>query len=124
MQLPRGLARFNKVVTNRVQGTYAWVLPPWAVVVHQGRRSGRFHRTPVLAFVRGDRLAVPVLYGEDSDWVRNLLAAGRGELIRLGRRRPLLAPRLVDAAEAERLVGIGGRLARFGGRAVAAKLGP
>jgi deazaflavin-dependent oxidoreductase (nitroreductase family) len=124
MQLPRGLARFNKVVTNRIQGTYAWLLPPYAVVIHRGRRSGRPYRTPVLAFTRGDRLAIPVLYGEDSDWVRNLVSAGRGEVVRGGRRHGLLAPRLVDAAEARRLVPFGGRVARFSGQAVVAKLGP
>jgi hypothetical protein len=30
MKLSRGAARFNKRVTNRIQGLYAWLLPPWA----------------------------------------------------------------------------------------------
>lgn len=124
MQLPRGLARFNKFVTNPIQGTYAWLLPPYAVVVHRGRRTGRAYRTPVLAFRRGDRIAIPVLYGERSDWVRNVVSAGRGEVILRGRRRGLIAPRLVDAAEARRLVPLAGRVARFSGSAIVAKLGP
>lgn len=60
MKLSRRVARFNKTVNNRVQGLYAWLLPPWAVILHRGRRSGRSYRTPLLAFRRdrtvGDRL--------------------------------------------------------------------
>jgi deazaflavin-dependent oxidoreductase (nitroreductase family) len=101
MRLPRGLARFNKVVTNRVQGLYAWIVPPWAVLVHTGRRSGRTYRTPVLAFRHDGKLVVPLLYGERSDWARNLLAAGGGRVVRGGRTYELSAPRVVDAGAPE-----------------------
>ena len=37
MPLPRSLARFNKKVTNRIQGLWAPWLPPWAVIIHKGR---------------------------------------------------------------------------------------
>jgi hypothetical protein len=30
MKMSRGVARFNKRVTNRIQGLYAWLIPPWA----------------------------------------------------------------------------------------------
>ncbi len=97
LKLPRRLARFNRVVTNPIQGVYAWLLPPWAVICHRGRRTARAYRTPVLAVKRGDTVAVAVLYGEESDWVRNLLAAGGGQLVRAGRTYELAAPRLVHA---------------------------
>ena len=100
MKLPRRLARFNKVVTNRVQGVYAWILPPWAVILHRGRRSGRAYRTPVLGFRRGGSLTVPLLYGEESDWVRNLLRAGGGRVVRGGRTYELSAPRVAAAVDA------------------------
>jgi deazaflavin-dependent oxidoreductase (nitroreductase family) len=99
LTLPRGLARFNRAVTNPLQGMYAWALPPWAVIIHRGRRSGRLYRTPVVARKRGRRFAVTVLYGERSDWVRNLLAAGGGQVVRGGRTYELLAPRLVQPSE-------------------------
>ena len=41
MKLSRRVARFNKRINNRIQGIYAWLLPPWAVILHEGRRSGR-----------------------------------------------------------------------------------
>ena len=56
------------MVTNPIQGQWAWLLPPWAVICHRGRKSGRAYRTPVLAFKRGPRLAVVILYGEESVW--------------------------------------------------------
>jgi deazaflavin-dependent oxidoreductase (nitroreductase family) len=106
MQLPRGLARFNRVVTNRVQRVYAWALPPWAVIVHRGRRSGRTFRTPVLAFRSDGELIVALLYGDESDWLRNLLAAGGGRIVRGAHTYELSRPRVVAtdaAAELDRL---------------------
>lgn len=112
VQLPRRLAAFNKAVTNPIQGTYAWLIPPWAVMVHHGRRSGRLYRTPVMARRRGDQLRVPVIYGTQSDWVRNLLAAGSGRVVRAGRTFPLSDIRLEPGP---RLVGrLGPADPRFG----------
>lgn len=102
MKIPRRVARFNKVVTNRIQGVYAWILPPWAVILHRGRRSGRQYRTPVLAFRHGSTLIVALLYGEESDWLRNLEAGG-GRVVRMGRTYELSAPRVVDTAAATEL---------------------
>jgi deazaflavin-dependent oxidoreductase (nitroreductase family) len=84
MQLSRRVARFNKLVNNRIQGLYAWLLPPWAVILHRGRHSGRDYRTPVLAFKHGDTVVVALLYGDESDWLRNLMA-GPGCIVRAGR---------------------------------------
>jgi len=126
MKLPRRLARFNKVVTNRVQGVYAWVAPPWAVIVHRGRRSGRTYRTPVLAFRPGRALVVPLLYGEESDWLRNLLAAGGGRVVRAGRTHELRGPRVVatDAsAELERLSPPARAYCRLADKQMVAELG-
>ncbi len=84
VQLSRRVARFNREVNNPIQLTYAWLLPPWAVICHHGRRSGRPYRTPVNAYRHGQTLAVVILYGERSDWVQNVLAGG-GEVVRAGR---------------------------------------
>jgi deazaflavin-dependent oxidoreductase (nitroreductase family) len=95
MKIPRSVVGFNKAINNRVQGLYAWVLPPWAVILHRGRRSGRAYRTPLLAFRRGDDLAIALLYGEESDWLRNLRANGGGRIVRGGRTFDLGPPRIV-----------------------------
>jgi deazaflavin-dependent oxidoreductase (nitroreductase family) len=95
LKLSRRIVRFNRAVNNPLQSQYAWLLPPWVVICHRGRRSGRLYRTPVNAYKRGETLAIVVLYGAESDWVRNLLAGG-AQVVRAGRTHELLAPRLVD----------------------------
>ena len=99
MTLPAWLGRFNKVVTNRVQGTYAWLVPGWVVIVHRGRKSGRLYRTPVNAYRQADSLFVVLMYGEQTDWVRNVLAARHAQVVRNGRTHPLLNPHIVDPNE-------------------------
>jgi deazaflavin-dependent oxidoreductase (nitroreductase family) len=99
MKLSRGVARFNKLINNRVQGVYAWLLPPWAVILHRGRRSGRQYRTPVLAFKHDRTLVVALLYGEESDWLRNLRAGG-GHVVRMGRTVSVGPPSVIATDEA------------------------
>jgi deazaflavin-dependent oxidoreductase (nitroreductase family) len=98
MTISGGLAQFNRLVFNRVVRAFAGRrLSPVAVVVHRGRRSGRRYRTPVLAFRVDGGYLVALFYGADSDWVRNVLAAGACTLERGGRRVELTAPRMLDA---------------------------
>jgi deazaflavin-dependent oxidoreductase (nitroreductase family) len=122
LKLPRRLARFNRVVTNPIQGQFAWLLPPWAVVCHRGRRTGRRYRTPVYAFRRGPTLAIVVLYGEESDWVRNLLA-GPGQVVRAGRTHELRQARMT-APQAAPMPAAARVLGRLSGSVLLAELGP
>jgi hypothetical protein len=78
--LPRGFARFNRRVANPVIRRFAGSFGPFALVRHQGRRTGRTYATPVLAFGTSGQLFVGVLYGADSDWVRNVLESGYAEV--------------------------------------------
>jgi deazaflavin-dependent oxidoreductase (nitroreductase family) len=95
MPLPRRLARFNRVVTNRVLGPLARYLPGFAIVSHVGRRSGRTHQTPVCLFTRRDGYVIALMYGADSQWVRNVLAAGGADIETRGRRLHLARPEMV-----------------------------
>ena len=99
------LARFNRRLPNRVIGTIAGRrLSPVAFMLHQGRRSGRQYRTPVMPLSLRDGFLVSLPYGPERDWVRNVLAAGRCALLRGGRRFELTDPRLLDAAGAAPLL--------------------
>ncbi len=98
MPLPRRLARFNRRVTNRVAFPIARSAPGLAVVVHTGRRSGRSHRTPVCAFQTPRGYALALIYGPDSEWPKNVLAAGGCTLLTRGTTIPLTAPRRVHTA--------------------------
>lgn len=92
--LPKRLARFNRVVTNRVTGPLARWLPGFGVVVHRGRRSGREYRTPINIFRTSDGYVAALTYGV-TDWARNVMAAGGCELEARGWRVRLTDPRLV-----------------------------
>jgi deazaflavin-dependent oxidoreductase (nitroreductase family) len=96
MPLPKRLARFNRRVTNRVLGTAAPYVPPMAMVVHRGRRSGRRYSTPVLAFPTDGGCAIALTYGPDTDWVRNVLAAQGCLLRRRGGELELTNPVISD----------------------------
>ncbi|WP_299571521.1 nitroreductase family deazaflavin-dependent oxidoreductase [uncultured Williamsia sp.] len=111
MQVPRRVATVNKHVTNRIQGLWAWLVPPWAVVHHTGRTSGRAYRTPVVGFSTPQGFAIPLLYGPQTQWAKNLLAAGGGEVQQGGRRRALIGPRVVPASEIT-ATGVAGRYTR------------
>jgi deazaflavin-dependent oxidoreductase (nitroreductase family) len=96
MPLPERLARFNRVVTNRIARRVAGRAPGFAIVEHVGRRSGRTYRTPVNIFREGeDRYVIALTYGRDSQWVRNVLAAGGAEVVTRGRRLRLIEPAIV-----------------------------
>jgi deazaflavin-dependent oxidoreductase (nitroreductase family) len=93
--LPRRLAKFNRVVTNRILGPIARYVPGFALVSHVGRRSGRTYRTPVSLFRRGDDgYAIALMYGADSQWVRNVMAAGGVDIQTRGRHLHLVAPEI------------------------------
>lgn len=92
MPLPRQVAKFNRIAANPVIGLFAGRIPPLALIAHRGRRSGRRYRTPVVGWFAGDEFIVPLTYGPDTDWVRNVRSAGEGRLIRRGRIYRIDAP--------------------------------
>jgi len=95
MPLPRRVAHFNHRVTNHITRPIASRAPGFAIVIHIGRRSGRVHRTPVNVFRDGDRYVFALTCGRDSDWVRNVLAAGRCEIETRGKLVRLADPVLI-----------------------------
>jgi deazaflavin-dependent oxidoreductase (nitroreductase family) len=95
MPASRSMARFNKRFTNRLTSKVAGYLPGFAIVSHIGRKSGRAYRTPVNAFRTDGGYIIALTYGAQSDWVKNVLAAGSCELQTRGRRVRLFDPYIV-----------------------------
>lgn len=91
---PKWLARFNKRVTNRILGPPSTLLPGMGVVFHLGRKSGQVYRAPVLVFREGDEYVIALTYTSDTDWVKNVLAAGGWGFLTKGRMLTLVEPRL------------------------------
>ena len=75
-----------------------------AQIHHVGRRSGRAYVTPASASLAGDLIVIPLTFGNQSDWSRNVRAAG-GARIRLGGADyQAVQPELVDRADAIQVV--------------------
>ncbi|WP_270886970.1 nitroreductase family deazaflavin-dependent oxidoreductase [Pedococcus sp. 5OH_020] len=93
MPIPRAVGRLNKVALNHLTRPLLRHLPGFAVIHHRGRRSGREFQTPVNLFPKPGGYVVALTYGPETDWVRNVLAAGecvvetRGTLVRCGQPR-------------------------------------
>src|SRR3982074_175434 len=91
----RWVAAFNLAVTNRITSRFAARLPGFGILTHVGRKSGRVYRPPVNVFRVPEGFLIALTYGRDSEWVRNVLAAGGCELETRGVRYQLSVPTIV-----------------------------
>lgn len=93
---------FNKHVLNPVMLGFAGRrYVPYGLVRHVGRRSGRTYDTPVLVGTTEDRVVVPLIYGADTDWCRNVRAAGECTVAWQGRAVEATSPRLVGPGDVQ-----------------------
>lgn len=70
-----------------------------ATVHHIGRRSGTSYATPVIAHRSGHDVVIPLPYGTEVDWLRNLMAMGAGVMDLDGATFPIDHPSLVEIDE-------------------------
>jgi deazaflavin-dependent oxidoreductase (nitroreductase family) len=74
-QFYRTLNRFVEPPVRAGLGSPCVLLPNGLIVLETiGRRSGRTHRTPVVATLFGGRLFVSTVRGQSSQWLKNLAA--------------------------------------------------
>jgi deazaflavin-dependent oxidoreductase (nitroreductase family) len=73
-----------------------------AQIHHRGRRSGRVYVTPASARVQGDTFWIPLTFGTESDWCRNVRAAGGCRIKWRGIEYTATDPRLVTVDVARR----------------------
>ena len=105
MPLPRALARFNRVVVNRLLRPLATVLPHFGVVVHRGRVSGREYQTLVNWWRDEETAIVALTFGSDVDWLKNLSAAGGGAIVNRRRTYSLGMPEVIGPEGRRRMPG-------------------
>ncbi|KUI32621.1 nitroreductase [Mycobacterium sp. GA-2829] len=95
------LRTVNKYVLNPAMrlaaGRRHWYA---SVIRHTGRRSGKRYATPVVAEPVADGFVIPLPYGTDVDWLRNVVAAGGATLVSGGRTVEVVDPQVIDAATA------------------------
>lgn len=91
----RWLAKINIAFTNRITSLFASWLPGFGILTHVGRKSRRVYRTPVNVFRASNGFIIALTYSSQSEWVKNVLAAGGCELKSRGRKYQLSAPTVV-----------------------------
>src|ERR1700721_2595617 len=89
----RWLAKLNIAFTNRITGLFAGWLPGFGIVTHVGRKSGKVYGTPVNVFRVPTAFIIVLTYSSQSEWVKNVLAAGGCELKTVGKKYQLSARR-------------------------------
>ncbi len=93
------MRQFNKRTLNPAVLNFAGrPSSPYAVVHHVGRRSGRTYATPVSARPTPEGFVIPLPYGSDVDWCRNVQAAGHCTISWNGNDYPVGKPEVIDAA--------------------------
>ena len=96
MRFPPWLERFQIKYINPAVTPIARYLPTIGVIRHTGRKSGVHYETPVSPYRKGDVVAVGLLHGQ-TNWVKNVLAAGEAEM-RVGRDEVrVVNPRVIPA---------------------------
>jgi deazaflavin-dependent oxidoreductase (nitroreductase family) len=91
----RWLAKINIAFTNRITGLFAGWLPGFGILTHVGRKSGKVYRTPVNVFRAPNGFMIALTYSSQSEWVKNVLAAGGCELKTRGNKLHLSSPQVV-----------------------------
>jgi deazaflavin-dependent oxidoreductase (nitroreductase family) len=98
-----GIKAFNKHLLNPLmlrlagrKGFYA------AALHHVGRKSGNPYATPVRADPTPDGFVIPLPYGTNVDWLKNVLAEGSAELVTGGIALSVDRPEVVTAVAAGR----------------------
>jgi len=102
----RLVAWINRSVLNPIVLRIAGPLAI-SVVHHVGRRTGRPYRTPVFAEPTSEGFIVGLIYGADTDWCRNVLAARGAVLAHRDHELRLVSPRVIDAAAARTMLPLG-----------------
>jgi len=91
----RWLAKINIAFTNRISGLFAGWLPGFGILTHVGRKSSKVYRTPVNVFRTSNGFIIALTYSSQSEWVKNVLAAGGCELKTRGKKYQLSSPNVV-----------------------------
>lgn len=99
MPFPQRLTRVNRLVTNRLMSRLVGKIPNLALLHHRGRRSGIPYHVPIMAFPLDDTVAIALTYGQDVDWLKNIVAAGGCTVTSRDREWTLSSPRIVHGTD-------------------------
>lgn len=93
--------QFNKYFFNKITLKFAGRRgSPFSIVIHRGRKTGKSYSTPVVTIRTEDRFYIPLSYGENVDWLKNVLHAGECIILSRGDSVIMNKPRVVNASNA------------------------
>jgi deazaflavin-dependent oxidoreductase (nitroreductase family) len=84
MLFPAWIDRLQMKYMNPVMRRVARFLPTFVVLKHRGRKSGKPYQTVVNAYRKGNVVAILLGHG-NTDWLKNVVAAGEADLQIRGR---------------------------------------
>ncbi|MGC4191731.1 MAG: nitroreductase family deazaflavin-dependent oxidoreductase [Thermomicrobiales bacterium] len=101
MPIPRTIAKLNRAGLNRLTRRFAGRIPPFVLLTHTGRKSGKTYTVPLMAFRSDapDQLIIALTYGETTDWQRNIEAGGQAAVTMRGVTRPIAGLHAADRRE-------------------------
>jgi len=97
-RITRSLARATAPLTRPIAGRRFF--PLWAIVHHVGRRSGRTYAIPVAIRVTEDTFTIPLPWGEETQWLRNVVAANGCRIRWRGTDHAVASPCMIGFEEA------------------------
>jgi deazaflavin-dependent oxidoreductase (nitroreductase family) len=80
---------------NPVARLFAARMPGFGLLTYCGRTTGRAYHLPINVFRRGETYIFVLTYGSESQWVKNVLAAGGCQIRVRGRDVSLVEPELM-----------------------------
>jgi len=86
---------FTMLLINPVARLFAGWMPGFGLLTYRGRTSGRLYQLPMNVFRRGEHYIFVLTYGSESQWVKNVLAAGGCQIKVGGRQVRLIDPELI-----------------------------
>ena len=88
-RINRAVINPNALKTAGSPGAYA------SVIRHTGRTSGRQYETPVGAVPTEGGFVIGLMYGSQSDWLKNVLASGSATIVHEGVTHPVDRPEVL-----------------------------
>jgi hypothetical protein len=92
--LMRGFTVRTAGLSRRMAGT-RW-FPLWGVLRQVGRKSGTAYAIPIVALPTRGGFFIPLPFGDQTQWLKNLQAADRAGLRHAGREYVIERPEVLD----------------------------
>jgi deazaflavin-dependent oxidoreductase (nitroreductase family) len=97
LSMRRATRAFNPI--GRALAGHRW-FKLYGLLVHRGRGSGREYRTPLVIRPVEGGFVIPMPFGDKTQWAKNVVAAGRAQIVWNGRTYDVTSPELIDGQTA------------------------